>query len=482
MAAFQTKIWTKGLDSNTTTQAFIVNSKHSLFSFQTLDQDDYDEIVITTKQQPPPRNIQNSAKLHRKLDLFSSFHQSPQPEKSPNENNTTITSPPNKKKGSILGKILKDLHLSPKSDPQTTSLLLEPLSIGSPELSKKKLSNLQKKQKGKDKSTKDIFKDIMTPKSKITFPNEPCEKLNEKYGDFCSKVIGKGATCSVRLVVARQDKNKVYAVKEFRKKKSNENMKEYAKRLTSEFCISSSLHHAHVVETLDLVVDDNHTWCEVMEYCAGGTLYELLQEHRFEQDEINCCFKQLIDGVNYIHSMGVAHRDLKPENILFDAEGELKISDFGTSDVFKTCFEKDAHMSKGVCGSLPYIAPEEFEVTEYDGREVDIWATGVIYYAMKYASLPWLRAGLNDVRYEAFIKTRNGHFAPIDSLDDGCRNLLNHILEPDPRVRYSSTNVVEDQWFKDISVCCHLEAMNGQIHQHLSSSKFKEWKLRHSCA
>jgi serine/threonine protein kinase len=138
---------------------------------------------------------------------------------------------------------------------------------------------------------------------------------------------------------------------EFRKRRKNENQKEYMKRMTSEFCISSSLHHVHVVETVDLVVNDDHTWCEVMEYCPGGTLYEILKDHSLTKLEVNCCFKQLIDGVNYIHSMGVAHRDLKPENILFDSEGNLKISDFGTSDVFKTAFEKDIHLSKGLCGS-----------------------------------------------------------------------------------------------------------------------------------
>lgn len=153
------------------------------------------------------------------------------------------------------------------------------------------------------------------------------------------------------MVVCRKQHDKVYAVKEFKKKRKNENQKSYMKRMTSEFCISSSLHHAHVVETVDLVVNEKHVWCEVMEYCAGGTLYDTLKDHPLQQSEVDCCFKQLIDGVNYIHSMGVAHRDLKPENILFDLEGNLKISDFGASDVFQTAFEKSAHMSHGICGS-----------------------------------------------------------------------------------------------------------------------------------
>jgi len=88
--------------------------------------------------------------------------------------------------------------------------------------------------------------------------------------------------------------NKVYAVKAFRKKRKNEGQKEYMKKMTSEFCISSSLHHPHVVETLDLVVDNNHNWCEVMEYCAGGTLFDVLKDRKLLIGEVNCCYKQLL--------------------------------------------------------------------------------------------------------------------------------------------------------------------------------------------
>lgn len=69
----------------------------------------------------------------------------------------------------------------------------------------------------------------------------------------------------------------------------------------------------------------------------------------------------MIAGVSYLHSMGVAHRDIKPENLLLDVNDVLKITDFGVSDVFRMCWEKTTHLSKGLCGSEPYIAPEQFE-------------------------------------------------------------------------------------------------------------------------
>ncbi|KAJ3322180.1 serine/threonine-protein kinase HAL4/sat4 [Boothiomyces sp. JEL0866] len=407
MATFQTNIWVKGLDSK------VCKNNTSSFTFKTLDIEEYESI------QSRDLNISPLKYLKNKEEKSKSVSNSPKI--------------PKKKDRNLLHLIMNELQLSPRSEP-----------VISPEI--KDLFHLEPAIR-KNKEKIDIFKDLLTAKPKVS-RNEPCERLCEKYGYCQSQVIGKGATSKVRLVVSHKDGNKVYAVKEFRKRRKNETQKEYMKRMTSEFCISSSLHHANVVETLDLVVDDKHTWCEVMEYCSGGTLYDVLQEKPLLQSEIDCCFKQLIGGVNYIHSMGVAHRDLKPENILFDADGQLKISDFGTSDVFRTCFENSCHLSKGV---LPYIAPEEFSDSEYDGREVDIWATGVIYYAMKYAGLPWMHAVPKDERYNLFLKTRKGNFKPIDSLLPGCRNLLNNVLEPDPKERFTSQNIVDDPWFKSIS-------------------------------
>jgi serine/threonine protein kinase len=117
----------------------------------------------------------------------------------------------------------------------------------------------------------------------------------------------------------------------------------------------------NVVETVDLVQDEQQHWCEVMEYCPGGDLYAAIKKGDLEPAEINSYFKQIIAGISYLHSMGVAHRDIKPENLLIDAKGHVKITDFGVSDVFRMCWEKKTHLSKGLCGSEPYIAPEQFE-------------------------------------------------------------------------------------------------------------------------
>jgi RIO-like serine/threonine protein kinase len=115
-------------------------------------------------------------------------------------------------------------------------------------------------------------------------------------------------------------------LQEFRKRRKNETEKDYVKKLTSEFCISSTLHHLNIVETVDLVQDESRHWCEVMEYCPGGDLYAAIKKGSMSPFDMDSYFRQVLEGINYLHSMGVAHRDIKPENLLLDGRGHIKIT------------------------------------------------------------------------------------------------------------------------------------------------------------
>ena len=248
--------------------------------------------------------------------------------------------------------------------------------------------------------------------------------LVQKYGK-CQEVVGRGAFGVVRISHKANDPKdssrgeQLYAVKEFRRKPS-ESSKKYQKRLTSEFCISSSLRHPNVIHTLDLLQDSKGDYCEVMEFCAGGDLYTLvLAAGKLEVIEADCYFKQLMRGVEYLHEMGVAHRDLKPENLLLTTHGALKITDFGNGECFRMAWEKEAHMVVGLCGSAPYIAPEEYVDSEFDPRAIDVWATGVIYMAMRTGRHLWRVAMKEeDEFYERYLEGRRDEdgYGPIETL------------------------------------------------------------------
>lgn len=245
--------------------------------------------------------------------------------------------------------------------------------------------------------------------------------LVEKYGK-CHEVIGRGAFGVVRISHKKLEGGageKLFAVKEFRRR-PNESERRYNKRLTSEFCISSSLRHPNVIHTLDLLRDSKGDFCEVMEFCAGGDLHSLvIAAVKLEAQEADCFFKQLMRGVHYLHEMGVAHRDLKPENLLLTTHGALKITDFGNGECFRMAWETDAHMVSGLCGSAPYIAPEEYTDKEFDPRAVDVWACGVIYMAMRTGRHLWHVAKRDeDEFYARYLDGRREEegYQPIESL------------------------------------------------------------------
>lgn len=243
--------------------------------------------------------------------------------------------------------------------------------------------------------------------------------LVEKYGK-CQEIVGRGAFGIVRISHKKLGASeKLFAVKEFRRR-PEETEKKYSKRLTAEFCISSSLRHPNVIHTLDLLKDAKGDYCEVMEFCAGGDLYTLiLSSGKLEVQEADCFFKQMMRGVEYLHEMGVAHRDLKPENLLLTTRGALKITDFGNGECFRMAWETDAHMVSGLCGSAPYIAPEEYTDKEFDARAVDVWGCGVIYMAMRTGRHLWRVAKKDDDEFYArYLEGRRDEdgYGPIESL------------------------------------------------------------------
>lgn len=168
---------------------------------------------------------------------------------------------------------------------------------------------------------------------------------NKSYAKkLLGRYIGKGAGGSVRLIQRASD-NKTFAVKQFRKRLQHETEREYIKKVTAEFCIGSTLHHPNIVETLDFI-QDGPNFYEIMEYCPND-LFNVVMSGMMSREEIACCWRQLLQGLDYLHSMGIAHRDLKLDNLVLDHMGILKIIDFGCSCVFKYPCGNNIIMSQG---------------------------------------------------------------------------------------------------------------------------------------
>jgi len=309
--------------------------------------------------------------------------------------------------------------------------------------------------------------------------NKSNKSKNMRRKDFSksTREIGRGATCVVKLVHKINDPSMLFALKEYKLSRVKENIDErtFLKHLRNEYQIGSLLHHPNIIETYAFLMTKTHNhkrrkYFVVLEYCEGGDLFNTIQSGQLGTHEINCNFKQLMDGVNYLHSLGVAHCDIKPENILIKNVSQLKIIDFGTSEIFKYPYTPDTiKKSKGVKGSKPYIAPEQFQKSEYDPRASDIWSCAIVYIASLFDELPWRVASIEDFDFLRWKKERRNDL--IRHIPDGPRQLITKMLNPDPEKRITMEQIYENEWFASIKTCISGEVQcHDKKHQHIQSN------------
>lgn len=126
---------------------------------------------------------------------------------------------------------------------------------------------------------------------------------------------------------------------------------------------------------------------------------------KMNRPEIYCVFRQIIDGVNYLHSMGLAHRDLKLDNCVMTSDNIVKLIDFGTATVFHYPGRHQIPAS-GVVGSDPYLAPEVLTKDSYDPRLTDVWSVAIIFMCMILRRFPWkIPDYKTDMSYKLYVNT-----------------------------------------------------------------------------
>ncbi|KAH9882011.1 hypothetical protein J1614_001182 [Plenodomus biglobosus] len=258
----------------------------------------------------------------------------------------------------------------------------------------------------KEKKSKSSKFGTMTPpltNGTMNVPFADDHGLQSKYGKF-GKVLGSGAGGSVRLMKRSSD-GVTFAVKQFRPRHSYESERDYNKKVTAEFCIGSTLHHGNIIETMDLV-NEKGSYYVVMEY-APFDLFAIVMTGKMSREEVACSTLQILNGVTYLHSMGLAHRDLKLDNVVVNEHGIMKIIDFGSAAVFKYPFEDEIVLASGIVGSDPYLAPEVYDLSKYDPQPTDIWSLAIIFCCMTLRRFPWKAPRVSDNSYKLFVSPPN---------------------------------------------------------------------------
>ena len=166
-------------------------------------------------------------------------------------------------------------------------------------------------------------------------------------------------------------------------------------------------------------------------------------------------------GLGQLHSRGIIHRDIKLENLMLDANGYIKIIDFGLAKHLE-----DNETANTMCGTLEYFAPEIVKHGDYD-KGVDWWAVGIMIYEMLFGVSPFSHKKRKALLSN--IKNSNINFPDRDTYSfeytDVVADLITKLLEKDPTQRLGHTNdaleILEHPWFTNIDLEA-IEAMEIQ--------------------
>jgi len=238
------------------------------------------------------------------------------------------------------------------------------------------------------------------------------------------KIIGKGSYGTV-VQVRSKETGDVYAMKIIEKKFIME--KNEVKHTIAERNILSKVDHPFIMK-LYFAFQTSDKLYLIMEFVNGGELYTHLQASgSLSTDRTRFYSAEIVLALEYLHKSGIIYRDLKPENILIDAEGHLKITDFGLS---KEGLVGNNARTDTFCGTPEYLAPEVLLGTSYT-LAVDWWSLGTLMYEM-ITGLPAFFD--NDVQRMYRYKMKAEIQMP-DDMDVNAKDIILKFLDKDPSTR-----------------------------------------------
>ncbi|XP_065863189.1 CBL-interacting serine/threonine-protein kinase 7-like [Euphorbia lathyris] len=272
------------------------------------------------------------------------------------------------------------------------------------------------------------------PLSRTTSSTLPSNLLN-RYE--LGRMLGRGSFAKVYAARTLAD-NKLVAIKIIDKLRMDSIMEP---RIICEISAMRRLqHHPNVLKIYEVMATKTKIYL-VMELALGGELFsKVLQRGKLPESKARRYFQQLCSALQFCHQNGVAHRDVKPQNLLLDADGNLKVSDFGLSAL------AEAHnwsVLQTACGTPAFTAPEVMARRGYDGGRADAWSCGVILFFLLSAKLPFDDSNMTLM----YKKIQRREYQMPSPITKSAKSMINQLLDPNPNTRMSIEQLMNHSWF-----------------------------------
>lgn len=263
------------------------------------------------------------------------------------------------------------------------------------------------------------------------------------------ELIGGGGMSNVYLahdMILDRD----IAIKILRYDFSNE--EELRRRFQREALSTTSLAHPHIVNIFD-VGEEGSLHYLVMEYVPGKTLKEyIIDNSPVAPEQAVKIMKQLASALAHAHQNQIVHRDIKPQNILMDAEGNVKISDFGIAMALSAT---SYTQTNSVLGTVHYLSPEQARGGTAN-KKSDIYSLGIVMFELLTGKLPFSGESAVSIALKHLQTETPSLREIVPSMPQSLENVVLKATAKNPQHRYQSANEMEE----DLSTVLLPERLN----------------------
>ena len=339
------------------------------------------------------------------------------------------------------GAVRNDVNTGTPTSNATPNNLAQGIPGGSPRWRNQRTPSSSSSSRYRQINTSNPQQHTRSPSTNDSGHRRPIKRTCIGPWEFI-KSIGAGSMGQVKLAMHQQTKQlaavkivpKAFTQRSKDRRESNETRDA---RVIREAAIGRLLDHPNIAKLYDVYSMTGHFYL-VFEFVSGGQILDYIITHGCVKELQAVKFaRSIASALDYCHHNSVVHRDLKIENILIADDGDIKLIDFGLSNLFR----RD-DLLRTFCGSLYFAAPELLNAVPYAGPEIDIWSFGVVLYVLVSGKVPFEDKSMSALH----SKIKRGVVEYPQWLSSQCVDLLSKMLKVDSSARATLSEVMHHPW------------------------------------